>query len=176
VDHILSARLVIDNFGVDAFYDPERCQGLCHACHSAKTSHESGWVHRTGTKLTELGDRRNTTVVCGQAGSGKTTYVAEHRADDDPVWDFDVVMQQITGLPIHQGMQGAIGSVLANRDQWVQATEHSTKHCWLIVSNPDAAIVKMMAAAGAQVIVMDTSDEECQRRLRARFERETLTN
>src|SRR5581483_967397 len=87
VDHILSARLVIDNFGIDAFYDPERCQGLCHNCHSAKTSHESGWVNRTGTKLTDLGDRSNTTVVCGQAGSGKTTYVAEHKADDDLVWD-----------------------------------------------------------------------------------------
>lgn len=176
VDHILSARLVIDNFGLDAFYDPERCQALCRSCHSQKTSHESGWVNRTGTKLDDLGDRSNTTVVSGPAGSGKTTYVAEHKSDDDLVWDFDVVMQQITGLPMHQGLQGAIGSVLANRDQWIQATEHTTKHCWLIVTNPNAAIVKMMAAAGAQVIVMDTDQDECQRRLRARFERETLTN
>lgn len=176
VDHILTARLVIDNFGKDAFYDPNRCQGLCHSCHSAKTSHESGWVNRTGTKLTELGDRSNTTVVCGQAASGKTTYVANNQADDDLVWDYDVVMQQITGLPMHQGLQGAIGSVLANRDQWIQATEHTTKHCWLIVSNPNAAIVKLMADAGATVVVMDTDEAECQRRLKARFQSETLAS
>src|SRR5579864_4036112 len=42
-DHILSARLVVDNFGVDEFYNPERCQGLCHECHSSKTAHECGW-------------------------------------------------------------------------------------------------------------------------------------
>lgn len=174
VDHILSARLVIDNYGLDAFYDPERCQGLCHSCHSAKTAHESGWVNRTGTKLTELGDRSNTTVVCGQAGSGKSTYVAEHKADDDLVWDYDAVMHDITGLPMHQGLQGAIGSVLANRDQWISATEHTPKHCWLIVSNPDAGIVKLMAAAGAAVVTMQTTDDECQRRLRARLEVEAL--
>ncbi len=85
-------------------------------------------------------------------------------------------MHEITGLPMHQGLQGAIGSVLANRDQWIQATEHTTKHCWLIVSNPDAGIVKLMAAAGAAVVTLQTTDEECQRGLRARFETETLAH
>lgn len=102
--------------------------------------------------------------------------MAKHKADDDLVWDYDVVMHEITGLPMHQGLQDAIGSVLANRDQWIRATEHTTKHCWLIVSNPNAGIVKMMAAAGADVVVMQTDEAECQRRLRARFELETLTN
>ena len=33
-DHILTARLVLDNFGLDEFYNPERIQGLCHRWHS----------------------------------------------------------------------------------------------------------------------------------------------
>jgi 5-methylcytosine-specific restriction endonuclease McrA len=173
-DHILSARIVLDNFGVDAFYDPDRLQGLCHRCHSSKTSVESSWTGKRGTKITELGDRSNTTVVCGQAGSGKTTYVADHKAAKDLVWDFDVCMMEITGLPMHQSLSGAVGSVLANRDAWVEATRHSINRCWLIVSNPKAAIVSMMRDAGAQVIVMDTADDECQRRLRARFIADTL--
>jgi 5-methylcytosine-specific restriction endonuclease McrA len=37
-DHILSARLILDNFGLDAFYDSARLQGLCHDCHSIKTA------------------------------------------------------------------------------------------------------------------------------------------
>lgn len=168
-DHIISARLVHDNYGLDAFYDPERCQGLCHPCHSSKTAIECGWTGRKGTKLTELGNRQHVTVVCGQAGSGKTTYVAQHKADNDLVWDYDVVMSELTGLPMHESLPDAVGSVLAHRDSWIVATEHCLHHCWLIVSNPNAVIVQMMREAGANVIVMDTPDDVCQQRLRARF-------
>jgi hypothetical protein len=174
VDHILSARLVLDNWGIDAFYEPDRLQGLCHRCHSRKTAHESGPTDRKGTKLVDLGDRTNTTVVCGAAGSGKTFYVAEHKAANDLVWDFDVVMAAVTGLPIHQSLPGAVGSVLANRDQWIDATKYSTNHCWLIQSNPKAAIVDMMRDAGASITYMDTTDEVCQQRLRQRFIAETM--
>jgi 5-methylcytosine-specific restriction protein A len=43
-DHILSARIVLDSFGINAFYDIDRLQGLCHRCHSKKTATESGWA------------------------------------------------------------------------------------------------------------------------------------
>jgi 5-methylcytosine-specific restriction endonuclease McrA len=39
-DHIILARTVVEQFGVDEFYNPERCQGLCRSCHSAKTLKE----------------------------------------------------------------------------------------------------------------------------------------
>lgn len=149
VDHILSARLILDNFGIDAFYDKDRLQGLCHRCHSSKTTLESGWTGKKGTTLTDLGDRSTTTVVCGQAGSGKTTYVSEHKAPNDHVWDYDFVMVELTGLPTHQSLPGAVGSVLANRDQWIEATRYSSHQCWLIVSNPQAVIVQMLRDAGA---------------------------
>jgi 5-methylcytosine-specific restriction endonuclease McrA len=174
VDHILVARLVVDNYGVDEFYNPDRLQGLCKTCHDIKTTHESGWTGRKGTQLTDLGDRSNTTVVCGQSGSGKSTYVERFKRPNDLVWDYDVIMAEITGLPLHQGLPGAIGSVLANRDQWIEATRYSTNHCWLIVSNPQAVIVEMMRDAGATIVVMDTPDDECQRRLKQRFIAETM--
>lgn len=170
-DHILTARLVLDNFGIDEFYNKDRLQGLCHACHSVKTTHESGWCGRKGTQLTveQLGDRTNTTVVCGQAGSGKTTYVATHAAPHDLTWCYDVTMNVITGLPMHQGLPGAIGSVLADRDRWIEATRYSSNHCWLIVSNETSAIVSMMRDAGATIVVMTTDEDECKRRLKQRF-------
>jgi 5-methylcytosine-specific restriction endonuclease McrA len=168
-DHILSARLVVDNFGVDEFYNPERCQGLCHECHSSKTSLECGWTGRKGTRLESLGDRSNTTVVCGAAGSGKTTYVFSNKKPDDLFWDYDICMQEITGLPMWQGLPGAIGSVLAKRDQFIESTAHSKNHVWLTVTNPKAVIVTMLQEAGAKIVVMDTPAEVCEARLRERF-------
>ena len=144
VDHILSARLVLDNYGTDEFYNIDRLQLLCHACHSAKTAHEVGWVGKKETKITTFGNRSNLTIVCG----ADTTYVEQHKADDDLVWDYDVIMADLTGLPMHQGLPGAVGSVLANRDQWIQATQYSKHHCWLTVSNSKAVIVTMLKEAG----------------------------
>lgn len=168
VDHILSARIVVDNFGVDEFYNPERLTLLCHGCHSSKTAMECGWTGHRGTKLEQLGDRRQTTVVCGLPCSGKTTYVLEHRQADDLVWDYDEVMAEITGLPLHESLPNAIGSVLAKRDQFLESTQYSKQHVWIIVNNPKAVIVTMLVDAGAQLVVLDTPDEIRERRLAAR--------
>jgi 5-methylcytosine-specific restriction endonuclease McrA len=40
-------------FGVNEFYNPERCQGLCASCHSAKTAVECGFG---GTKAQDCND------------------------------------------------------------------------------------------------------------------------
>ena len=37
-DHVQSAREIVQQYGVDEFYNPDRCQGLCHSCHSSKTA------------------------------------------------------------------------------------------------------------------------------------------
>jgi hypothetical protein len=44
---------------------------------------------------------------------------------------YDVVMSGLTGLPLHQHMEGAIGGVLAKRDQSVLDTQHSKHHAWI---------------------------------------------
>ena len=44
VDHIVLARTIVGQFGVDAFYDPDRLQGLCKQCHDSKTALECGWA------------------------------------------------------------------------------------------------------------------------------------
>jgi len=168
VDHILSARLVVDNFGVAEFYNPDRLQGLCHPCHSSKTASEYGWTNRKGTRFDSLGNRGNTTVVCGLPGAGKSEYVKQHAAQDDHVFDYDVVMSEVTGLPIYETLPDAIGSVLAKRDQFIEATQYSTHHVWIIVSNPKAAVVDMLRVAGAEIVVLDTPPDICAERIRNR--------
>ena len=39
-DHVVPARKVVALYGEDEFYNPERLQGLCAACHSSKTATE----------------------------------------------------------------------------------------------------------------------------------------
>lgn len=42
-NHIDRARLIVSSLGEDEFYNPTRCQGLCHSCHSEKTAREVGF-------------------------------------------------------------------------------------------------------------------------------------
>ncbi len=42
-DHVIRARIIVEQSGLDAFYNPANCQGLCHSCHSQKTAQE--WKH-----------------------------------------------------------------------------------------------------------------------------------
>ena len=175
VDHILSARVTIAEYGIDAFFNKNNLQLLCTSCHSKKTATECGWTGRKGTTLTveQLGDRSNTIVVTGEAGSGKSTYIKQNKRDNDLVWEFDEVMANITGRPLHDHLPNAVGSVLADRDRWIESTKYTTNRCWLVVNNPKATIVQMMRDAGATIVVMDTPHDECQRRLKQRYIDET---
>jgi len=170
VDHTPRARIIVDEFGVDEFFNPDRLTSLCHECHSIKTRHELGFSNG-GTNLdaTTIGNRSHYTVVCGKPGSGKTYYVDTRKAADDKVWDYDVVMAHITGLPMHQGLPAAIGSVLAARDQWIIDTTYCKHRCWIIISNPHSVLVSLLREAGATVVVLDTPEDICGQRLKDRY-------
>lgn len=44
----LTAREIVAQFGINAFYEASRCQGLCASCHSSKTAKEdSTFAHRS---------------------------------------------------------------------------------------------------------------------------------
>ena len=154
VDHIISARVVLQEFGLSEFYNPTRCQGLCHKCHSAKTAIECGFAGSKGTAIAqeELGDCTNITVVCGLPGSGKTYYVSTHKQPDDMVFDYDVQMAVSTGKDMHEGVDGAVKSILAQRDAFIRDAIWSRRKAWVIISRVDALLTKRLRNAGAAVI------------------------
>lgn len=45
-DHIENAHDVVRKYGVEEFFNADRCQGLCHSCHSRKTAKEVGYAGR----------------------------------------------------------------------------------------------------------------------------------
>ena len=58
----------------------------------------------------------NVYVVHGPPLSGKSTYVQEHKGPNDLVFDFDLIMSALSGLPVHQHNENLIGYVLDIRD------------------------------------------------------------
>jgi 5-methylcytosine-specific restriction endonuclease McrA len=51
-DHIIPAREIVEQFGINAFYDPSRCQGLCAGCHAAKSAREGSFLGKQTHSLT----------------------------------------------------------------------------------------------------------------------------
>lgn len=159
-DHIVIARTVLDELGILEFFNPDRCQGLCHECHSAKTAIECGWSGSKGTAIDDLTDDccKRFTIVCGLPGSGKSWYVNEHAQEGDLVWDYDVELSEATGRDLHDGVTGALKSMLAARDTFVQKARWSDRKVWVIIARRDAALTKLLVAAGASVVEL-TVDE-----------------
>jgi 5-methylcytosine-specific restriction endonuclease McrA len=162
VDHVILARIVLDELGLDEFFNPKRCQGLCASCHSTKTAIECGWAGNGETAITavDLGsDCANIVVVCGLPGSGKTHYVAEHRSLDDLVWDWDAEMSADTGQDIYSNtLTSALLSMLAQRDSFVNQARWSNGRAWVIIARRDAALTKLLEGAGASVVVCEVEE------------------
>ena len=163
VDHVVSARIVLDELGLDEFFNPKRCQGLCQACHSRKTAFETwGWCGSVDTAMTadDLGDNcTNVTVVCGLPGSGKSSYVATHAQQGDLVFDWDVEMAAATGRDIHSdSLNGSLACLLVQRDSFVRAARWSNGRAWIIIARRDAALTKLLEAAGATVILLEIDE------------------
>ncbi len=57
-----------------------------------------------------------TYVIHGSPLSGKSTYVQNHKGDNDIIYDFDLIMAAISGLPTHQDNKNLIPYVIDTRD------------------------------------------------------------
>jgi 5-methylcytosine-specific restriction endonuclease McrA len=42
----MEARDIVAKYGVDEFYNDQRCRGLCKQCHDAKTATTSGFAKK----------------------------------------------------------------------------------------------------------------------------------
>ena len=99
-------------------------------------------------------------VITGPQCGGKTTYVAENRADGDPVIDFDAIAYAMGGETrlASAARLAAIGKLLEKPPE---------RDSWLIHCNPDGAWRARYADAGAEIVCIDPGIEECLRRCEA---------
>jgi hypothetical protein len=133
----------------------------CDACHNVKTRREGGFTLPAANVIT---------VVCGPPGAGKTTYVNDHRAPGDLIWDFDSVMQAITGMQIHRTPGYAVGYAVAMREAFYLEAKRPLGHrVWIIEACPTTAERERFERDfRARVVLLDTPENVCIERVRDR--------
>ncbi len=107
------------------------------------------------------------TVVWGPPASGKSTFVAEHRSDNSLTFDFDKVMQALSGLPPHHKNPSLIGLVLQIREVLVQAlfTSLGVDDVWIITTRVKVGLMDALEGLDVQYHRMDTDKETCLERV-----------
>lgn len=103
-------------------------------------------------------------VIHGAPCSGKSTYVREHAGEEDVRVDFDILAQAL-GAPISHGSTGAQWkAALAARQAVIDGLidgELSGVEAWIIQTTLSPQVRERYEKAGAEIVVMDTSLEEC---------------
>lgn len=132
--HPLSRKQLIDA-GLNPD-DPNAGRGLCKPCHDRETAtnQPGGWAIHAKRPT-----NRNALVIAGPPCAGKNTYIERHRQPGDVLIDYDEIMAERTGLPLHQHDPAWAERVQSEYDQRVAMLLDSEHHGWIITASPFAA-------------------------------------
>lgn len=110
----------------------------------------------------------NVYVVHGPPLSGKSTYVQEHKGPNDIVFDFDLIMSALSGLPVHQHNDNLIGYVLDIRDLIINRLRHEDKldAAWIIVTTIRPRLRQALSGIDVKYIELSVDEATARRRLR----------
>lgn len=109
-------------------------------------------------------------VVTGLAGSGKSTYVAQHKITDDVVIDFDAMAQSLGSNHDHDHRRYVRDITAAAWQAVVDRVlrSHRGHRVWVIDAIPSPVRWFQYRQAGAQVISLRISEEERLKRVSER--------
>lgn len=114
-----------------------------------------------GSKEEERAQQADIICVWGAPCSGKTTYVRENAAESDLVWDWDRIAEAVSADGTGRSGADVIKLLLGMRKAFL---ENMSGRVWFICTRPDENIRKLLGD-GARYIRLNTSEEECIRRL-----------
>lgn len=116
-------------------------QTLCLSDHRSKTAgEEDGWAQLI-YPLPAYGPINNLRVITGMPGSGKTTYVEQHRELNDTVLDLDALGGHLFRTGPYRWPKDQLAYVLAERNNRLDYAERNStgNTTWLIVTAPQRA-------------------------------------
>lgn len=109
-------------------------------------------------------------IICGAPGSGKTTYASQHHQPGDLIVDMDTIVAALTGDEIaHPDYENILDVAIAVRNTLYNIIENGTgdwKRAFIITSSMnDGAVIALAKQLHATVHYMETTKEECKRRI-----------
>ena len=111
-------------------------------------------------------------VLCGPAGSGKTTYIEKHAGPNDLVIDLAVIKQRLAHGADCYGVAGPLlrrALVERNRMLASLATDSEHERAWFVVGAPLATDRRWWhdALRPERILVFAVDPDLCQRRIEA---------
>ena len=155
-------------------------KAVCEKCHAEEHAKEikafTGQPAKlNGISFDENGDiieSPNVFLVCGSPGSGKTTYVLRHKAQNDLVVDLDYICAALMGesggvrLDFRPVLQTAL-EVRGLLYQCIQQRRGKWERAFVVTATADALEMRRIAQElGAELVLLDTPLKECLERIR----------
>ncbi|MDP4153275.1 MAG: AAA family ATPase [Bacillota bacterium] len=148
-------------------------EALCRTCHAAE--HMSMGACAPGLTFDESGNLvkiNNAYLICGSPGSGKSTWVKEHKHNDDIVIDLDYICAALMGEPDniylnHEPVLAVALEVQKLLYQIIKAKRGKWRSAYVITSTPSKDKQNKLAKElDAKIIVMETTLTECIERIK----------
>lgn len=149
--------------------DTSNLQGLCIPCHKEKTERELSMLQPSFYPTWLKPAACHLTMVIGPPGSGKTTYAQQHMQPDDRLIDLDLLMCEVSGLPIYQVPPNHLAAAARLRNRRLGALSRpGHPPAWFITTaiGDDRAWWETKLEP-ARVVVMETSEAACISRIHA---------
>lgn len=181
-DGRLFADHVVELQDGGAPFDVGNGAARCGSCHSRKTAAERARRMAQGAAQPVMRPgwltpaRIPTTIVCGPPASGKSRWVAAHAGSLDLLVDLDVIASGLARSTLHCWPRSLLGEAVAQRNRLLRdigSPRPRWPAAWVILTEPEARHRAWWAATlrPGQIVVMETPDDECWRRIAADPER-----
>lgn len=157
----------------------DNLEALCAKCHSKEHAGKSYYrrnINKNGTRFDSDGNLVKDTIVfivCGAPGSGKSTYVREHKHEGDLVFDLDMICSALIGEPetYYFDHMPILDLAMRFREETLEHIEKRFGYwgkAWFITSDPDRSYWQYLAKRlNGEIIEMNVTEEECYRRIDA---------
>ncbi len=111
-------------------------------------------------------DKQSVFIIDGAPGSGKSTYVQNHRGAGDIVVDLDLLAAALQGeTNPHPSYETVMDAVISSREaiySSIQNRKGSWSSAYIITSDPNRGKVEKLAARlGGKVVTMATPESQC---------------
>ena len=176
IEHITAAN--VDNPEITLNWD--NLKAVCEKCHAEEHAKDKKAFKGTAARLNGIAfDEEgnavaspNVFLICGSPGSGKTTYVQEHKGPRDLVIDMDYICAALQGeagdirtdhrpiIAVAAEVRGLLYEIIQQRrGQWERA--------FVVSGVADALEMRALAnELGAQLVLLETPLAECVKRIK----------